>query len=109
MSETQWVPDEGREDVAITKLLKRHDLPLSANTALQCLVYSGVLREITYESTTNPGKFKTFRAFNPEFRRLGYNRPTAHEFRTDPRFYADALPEIVHLIAQALTDAVSEL
>lgn len=97
------------EKLPITKLLERYETSLNAACVLKCLTESGVLRDIHYESTTGNGAPKSFKEIPPEHNKFGVNLPTLHEFKTEPRFYAENFVELLHIVVEQLKKEVDSL
>lgn len=83
-------------------MIKAFDLSLRPDTIGAALVRVGVLREVSYLSTTGSGKEKSFREISPDFLEFGVNRLTMHEFKTEPRFYLNRFPDLVGIVTDQL-------
>ncbi|MDP3876277.1 MAG: hypothetical protein Q8Q50_04785 [Methylobacter sp.] len=94
---------------SLTSLVKLFDVSLSANTIGSALLKAGVLREVSYLSTTGSGEEKHFREIPPAFLEFGVNRRTVHEFKTEPRFYAERFPELMIIVMKQLESEILAL
>jgi hypothetical protein len=83
---------------SLTQLVKQFDLSLNPNAISEALVRAGVMREVSYLSTTGSGQEKFFREIAPGFLEFGINRWTAHEFKTEPRFHSNRFPDLVRIV-----------
>jgi hypothetical protein len=97
------------EELTITKLLERYETSLNAACVLKCLTESGVLRDIHYDSTSGSGATKCFKEIAPEHIKFGVNLPTLHEFKTEPKFYAEHFVELLNIVVEQLRKEVVSL
>lgn len=91
-----------REYASLTSLVKHFDLSLHPITISNALLKAGILREVSYLSTTGSGKEKSFKEIVPEGLIFGVNRWTAHDFKTEPRFFVDSFHDLVTLVIDQL-------
>jgi hypothetical protein len=94
---------------SLTKLIKHNDLSLSPSTLYKALTKAGVLRDETYLSTTGSGAEKSYRVINDDYLDFGQNVWTAHEFKTEPRFYAELFPDLVVIALQQIAQEIEGL
>ncbi len=105
--------DESRADWRKPKspkeLLANRDAPLDATSFYALLELAGMIEWQEYLSTTGSGEIKRFRRLNRAGLNYGINAPTAHEFRTECRFYAENFPDLLKIAAGALSRFASDL
>ena len=80
---------------ALTNLLKRHGVGLTAAKANRLLLAKGVLEEKTRPSATEPGKLRTYKALTDTGLNYGINKAQQMVDETTPRYYEDSFPELV--------------
>lgn len=95
--------DENQSTHSLTALLALYDSSMDPRTMNNALLKSGILVQVHYNSTTT-GKPKTYNTFTDSGRYYGNDMPTAHEFRTEPRYYRETFPELLVLISEHLLE-----
>ncbi|WFP48532.1 hypothetical protein PL263_10445 [Methylomonas sp. EFPC3] len=83
-------------------LCAHYDLSLNPSSIGKALVNTGVMREISYLSTTGSGEEKQFKEIVPDYLEFGVNRKTMHEFKTEPRFYIDKFPQLLEIAVKQI-------
>lgn len=93
---------KGNDVEAITKLLKEHDVPLSAVKANKLMLKLGLLEEATRESSTRPGVIKKYKVLSEKGLDFGVNEenPQSPE-QTSPYYYKDSFPELARILIEA--------
>ena len=86
-------PSRGRTE-ALTNLLKRHDVGLTAAKANRILLAKGILEEKTRPSATEPGKLRTYKALTDLGLSYGINKVQQLIDETSPRYYEDSFEEL---------------
>lgn len=86
----------------LTRLLAQLDSSLNAISVNNALVKIGILRDISYESTTGSGKLRHFYTFTESGAEFGIDMSTRHEFRTQTAFYEDSFPRLLVKVAEYL-------
>jgi len=93
---------KGNDVESITKLLKEHEVPLSAVKANKLMLEIGLLEEATRESTTRPGIIKKYKVLSEKGLDYGVNEenPQSPE-QTSPYYYKDSFGELAKLLVKA--------
>jgi len=93
---------KGNDVESITKLLKEHEVPLSAVKANKLMLEIGLLEEATRESTTRPGIIKKYKVLSEKGLDYGVNEenPQSPE-QTSPYYYKDSFAELAKLLLHA--------
>ena len=84
---------------SLTKLLKQHNLELSAVAANKIMLAAGLLEEKTRQSSRDPNKTKKFKVLTKLGREFGDNIQNDLSPETTPKYYVD---QFSSLIAQYL-------
>ncbi|MEM7081528.1 MAG: hypothetical protein AAF465_02155 [Pseudomonadota bacterium] len=80
---------------SLTKLLKEHDVGLSAVAANKLLLAAGVLEERTRPSSADPAKIKKFKVLTALGREFGDNIQNDLSPETTPKYFVDTFPDLV--------------
>ncbi len=93
---------KGNDVESITKLLKEHEVPLSAVKANKLMLEIGLLEEATRESTTRPGIIKKYKVLSEKGLDYGVNEENPQSpDQTSPYYYKDSFAELAKLLVQA--------
>ena len=93
---------KGNDVESITKLLKEHEVPLSAVKANKLMLEIGLLEEATRESTTRPGIIKKYKVLSEKGLDYGVNEENPQSpDQTSPYYYKDSFAELAKLLIQA--------
>jgi len=92
----------GSDVESITKLLKEHDIPLSAVKANKLLLALEYLEEAERPSSTRPGVVKKYKVLSTKGLDYGVNEenPQSPE-QTSPYYYKDSFPELAKILVAA--------
>ncbi len=97
---------KGKDVESLTKLLKQHEVGLSAVKANRLLMSMGMLEEATRESSTRPGVTKTYKRLTEAGLDFGVNEENPQSpDQTTPYYYKDSFAELGQRL---LTAAASE-
>ncbi|MBX2835627.1 MAG: hypothetical protein KTR35_02155 [Gammaproteobacteria bacterium] len=93
---------KGSDVESLTKLLKEHNIPLSAVKANKLMLKLGYLVEATRESSTRPGLMKKYKVLAEKGLDFGVNEenPQSPE-QTSPYYYKDSFGELAKILVQA--------
>lgn len=80
---------------ALTKLLKEHDVELSAVAANKIMLAAGVLEEKTRASSADPTKTKKFKVLTTLGLEFGDNVQNSLSPEPTPKYYVDTFPDLV--------------
>ena len=97
------------EPESLTTLLKSVNTSLNAAAILAALKRTGHVTDIEYASTTGSGELKTFAALSPSGLSFGINRPTAHPFKTEARFYRSKFAALLKVVAEQIQAEASNI
>jgi hypothetical protein len=98
---------KGSDVESITKLLKAHNVPLSAVRANKLLLSLGILEEAQRESSTRPGVIKKYKVLSEKGLDYGVNEEnTQSPDQTSPYYYKDSFAELGRILIEA--DAASD-
>ena len=90
---------KGADVESITKLLKQHEIPLSAVKANKLLLSMGYLVEAERPSSTRPGVIKKFKVLSDKGLDFGVNEENDQSpEQTSPYYYKDSFPELARLL-----------
>ncbi|MFK7893589.1 MAG: hypothetical protein AB8B63_22420 [Granulosicoccus sp.] len=93
---------KGNDVESLTKLLKEHEVPLSAVKANKLMLKLGFLEEATRESTTRPGIVKKYKVLSERGLDYGVNEENPQSpDQTSPYYYKDSFAELAQLLLQA--------
>lgn len=93
---------KGNDVEAITKLLKEHDVGLSAVKANKLMLKIGLLVEATRESSTRPGVIKKYKVLSEKGLDYGVNEENPQSpDQTSPYYYKDSFPELAKILLEA--------
>lgn len=93
---------KGNDVESLTKLLKEHEVPLSAVKANKLMLKLGFLEEATRESTTRPGIVKKYKVLSEKGLDYGVNEENPQSpDQTSPYYYKDSFAELAQLLIQA--------
>jgi len=86
---------KGSDVESLTKLLKAHDVPLSAVKANRLMLSLGLLEEATRESSTRPGVMKSYKRLTEAGLDYGVNEENPQSpDQTTPYYYKDSFAEL---------------
>lgn len=80
---------------SLTKLLKQHNVGISAVAANKIMLAAGLLEERTRPSSADPSKTKKFKVLTKLGREYGDNVQNDLSPETTPKYYVDTFPELV--------------
>ncbi len=80
---------------ALTKLLKEHNVELSAVAANKIMLAAGVLEEKTRPSSADPTKTKKFKVLTKLGLEFGDNIQNNMSPETTPKYYVDQFPALI--------------
>lgn len=80
---------------SLTKLLKQHNVELSAVAANKIMLSAGLLEEKTRASSADPAKTKKFKVLTKLGREFGDNIQNDLSPETTPKYYVDQFPDLV--------------
>lgn len=93
---------KGNDVEAITKLLKEHEVGLSAVKANKLMLKIGLLVEATRESSTRPGVIKKYKVLSEKGLDYGVNEENPQSpDQTSPYYYKDSFPELAKILLEA--------
>ena len=96
---------KGNDVESLTKLLKEHNVALSAVKANKLMLNIGFLEEATRESSTRPGVMKKYKVLTEKGLDYGVNEENPQSpDQTSPYYYKDSFEEL----AKILLDAADE-
>lgn len=98
-----------RDARSLKDLCAHYDLSLNPASIHNALVNAGVMRTVSYLSTTGSGEEKTFKEIVPDYLHLGINRRSMHEFKTEPRFYIDSFPQLLAIVVRQIHQELKEI
>ncbi|MFK8029794.1 MAG: hypothetical protein AB8G18_06110 [Gammaproteobacteria bacterium] len=80
---------------SLTKLLKEHNVEVSAVAANKIMLAAGLLEEKTRPSSADPTKTKKFKVLTEDGLEFGDNVQNDLSPETTPKYYADQFPKLV--------------
>ncbi len=80
---------------SLTKLLKQHNVELSAVAANKIMLAAGLLEERTRPSSADPAKTKKFKVLTSIGLEYGDNTQNDLSPETTPKYYVSQFPELV--------------
>lgn len=93
---------KGNDVESLTKLLKQHEVGLSAVKANRLLLEMGLLEEATRESSTRPGVTKTYKRLTEAGLDFGVNEENPQSpDQTTPYYYKDSFEELGKRLQEA--------
>ncbi len=93
---------KGKDVESLTKLLKEHQVGLSAVKANRLLLGLGLLEEATRESSTRPGVTKTYKRLTEAGLDYGVNEENPQSpDQTTPYYYKDSFAELGKRLLEA--------
>ncbi len=96
---------KGSDVESLTKLLKQHEVPLSAVKANKLMLSMGLLAEAERESSTRPGIVKKYKVLTEKGLDFGVNEEnTQSPDQTSPYYYKDSFKELAALLVAADSD-----
>jgi len=99
---------KGKDVESLTKLLKQHNVPISAVKANKLLLSIGFMEEATRESSTRPGVTKKYKVLVGKGLDYGVNEENPQSpDQTSPYYYKDSFAELGTLLT-ATADAQSD-
>ena len=97
---------KGNDVESLTKLLKEHDVALSAVKANKLMLKIGFMEEATRESSTRPGVMKKYKVLSDKGLDYGVNEENPQSpDQTSPYYYKDSFGELAKILVEA--DAAS--
>ncbi len=100
---------KGNDVESLTKLLKEHNVELSAVKANKLMLKIGLLEEATRESSTRPGVIKKYKVLSEKGLDYGVNEEnTQSPDQTSPYYYKDSFVELGKLLLAAEAEAAAE-
>jgi len=96
---------KGSDVESMTKLLKQHDVPLSAVRANKLLLALGFLEEAERPSSTKPGVVKKYKVLAGKGLDFGVNEENDQSpGQTSPYYYKDSFVELSEILVKARDD-----
>ena len=93
---------KGNDVESLTKLLKEHNVGLSAVKANKLMLSIGLLEEATRESSTRPGVIKKYKVLSEKGLDFGVNEENPQSpDQTSPYYYKDSFGDLVKLLLAA--------
>lgn len=93
---------KGSDVESITKLLKEHNVPLSAVRANKLLLSLGFLEEAERPSSTRPGVVKKYKVLTGKGLDYGVNEENDQSpEQTSPYYYKDSFTELAEILVKA--------
>ncbi len=93
---------KGNDVESLTKLLKEHEVALSAVKANKLMLSIGLLEEATRESSTRPGVIKKYKVLSEKGLDFGVNEENAQSpDQTSPYYYKDSFVQLAKLLLEA--------
>lgn len=93
---------KGNDVESLTKLLKQHNVALSAVKANKLMLEIGLMEEATRESTTRPGVIKKYKVLTEKGLDYGVNEENPQSpDQTSPYYYKDSFGDLAQLLVQA--------
>lgn len=93
---------KGSDVESMTKLLKEHDIPLSAVRANKLLLSLGFLEEAERPSSTKPGVVKKYKVLSEKGLEYGANEENAQSpDQTSPYYYKDSFAKLAKILIEA--------
>jgi len=93
---------KGSDVESMTKLLKEHDVPLSAVRANKLLLSLGFLAEAERPSSTKPGVVKKYKVLTEKGLDYGANEENDQSpEQTSPYYYKDSFEELAKILIKA--------
>ncbi len=99
---------KGNDVESLTKLLKEHEIALSAVKANKLMLKIGLLEEATRESSTRPGVIKKYKVLSEKGLDYGVNEENPQSpDQTSPYYYKDSFADLGKLLLEAEADTAS--
>lgn len=99
---------KGNDVESLTKLLKEHEVSLSAVKANKLMLSIGLLEEATRESSTRPGVIKKYKVLSEKGLDFGVNEENPQSpDQTSPYYYKDSFVQLAKLLLDADATAAS--
>lgn len=99
---------KGNDVDSLTKLLKQHNVPISAVKANKLMLSIGYMEEATRESSTRPGVIKKYKVLVGKGLDYGVNEENPQSpDQTSPYYYKDSFAELSAVLT-ATADAESD-
>lgn len=99
---------KGNDVDSLTKLLKQHNVPISAVKANKLMLAIGFMEEATRESSTRPGVIKKYKVLVGKGLDYGVNEENPQSpDQTSPYYYKDSFGELSTVLTAA-ADAEGE-
>ncbi|MFK7858752.1 MAG: hypothetical protein AB8B64_08025 [Granulosicoccus sp.] len=93
---------KGNDVESLTKLLKEHNVALSAVKANKLMLGLGLLEEATRESSTRPGVIKKYKVLSERGLDYGVNEENPQSpDQTSPYYYKDSFADLAKLLLEA--------
>jgi len=96
---------KGNDVESLTKLLKEHNVAVSAVKANKLMLKIGFLEEATRESSTRPGVMKKYKVLTEKGLDYGVNEENPQSpDQTSPYYYKDSFAELAKILLEADAD-----
>lgn len=93
---------KGNDVESLTKLLKEHNVALSAVKANKLMLEIGLMEEATRESSTRPGVIKKYKVLTEKGLDYGVNEENPQSpDQTSPYYYKDSFADLAKLLLEA--------
>lgn len=93
---------KGNDVESLTKLLKEHNVELSAVKANKLMLKIGLLEEATRESSTRPGVIKKYKVLSEKGLDYGVNEENPQSpDQTSPYYYKDSFADLARMLLEA--------
>ena len=92
---------------SLTKLLKQHDVGVSAVAANKIMLAAGLLEEKSRPSSADPTKTKKFKVLTEDGREFGDNVVNDLSPETTPKYYVDQFPKLVSSFLKPIARVIS--
>lgn len=100
---------KGNDVESLTKLLKEHNVELSAVKANKLMLKIGLLEEATRESSTRPGVIKKYKVLSEKGLDYGVNEENAQSpDQTSPYYYKDSFADLAKMLMDAEAASTNE-
>lgn len=97
---------KGSDVESLTKLLKEHNVALSAVKANKLMLQIGLLEEATRESSTRPGVIKKYKVLSEKGLDYGVNEENAQSpDQTSPYYYKDSFAQLGKVLLEAESES----
>lgn len=94
---------------SLKALISEHGVSFDASTIMNSLLKSGHMENFEYSSTTGSGAVKSFKKLTLAGEQYGLNKSTMHPLKTEPRFFEETFPQMLHVVVEHLRSEVADL